>query len=186
MIQRVSWKRLKLLSLAFLLTIACCPFFMAPLMHAGNKGVPKVPPPEVMPEAKDSIVVIDYVVFYTRLEAGHNPASTSSQSKPGLGVSLKVHVENHSESTLKDFELKSITLYKADSRKEVATYKLTSNEGNSSLELGVHALKDLTYTCTRVSSKSPRITPGAKVYGRIWARYNSGDHFISTRPVEVK
>lgn len=149
-------------------------------------SVVAVPPPEVMPVPKDSIAVVNYVFFLTKLEVKQESGSKSKPGESGLEVSLKVHVENHSEGALKGFEVKYLTLYQENSKDEINTYKLTLQEGKFPVEMAIHTLKDFEFECTPFKATKTELKSGEKVYGRILVRYNATDHFISTKPVEIK
>ncbi len=151
-----------------------------------QNSVVVVPPPEVMPVPKDSIAVVNYVVFLTKLEVTQGSVSKNKPGKSGVEAALKIHVENHSEGALKGFEIKYLTLYKENSKDEINTYKLTLKEGKFPVEMALHTLKDLEFVCTAFKATKAELKSGEKVYGRILVRYNATDHFISTKPVEMK
>lgn len=145
-----------------------------------------IPAPDSMPVPKDSIAVVNYVVFLTKLEVKQNTPPKKEEGESGLDVALKIHVENHSEGTLKDFEINYLTLYGDNSKEEFNTYKLTLKEGKFPLDMAVHTLKDYDFAGTPLKASKRMLKSGSKLYGRILVRYNGSDHFISTRPVVVK
>src|SRR5574341_1073569 len=146
-----------------------------------------VPGPEKAPEARDSIVVINYVVFYSRLEVIlPEQGKTMTPATPALVINFKVHVENHSEGTLKGFEIKYLTLYDEKTNSAVGSYKLEGVKEKLPVDMKIHTLKDIEFKLTPLKIELEKLSPGNRVYGRFLARYNKEDHFISTKPVEVK
>lgn len=153
----------------------------------GGDSLAVVPAPEKAPEAKDSIVVVNYVVFYSRLEVilpEQGKAMTSAS--PALVPNFKVHVENHSEGTLKGFEIKYLTLYDEKTNSAVGTYKLEATKEKFPVDLKIHTLKDIEFLGKPLKLEIGKLSPGNRVYGRFLAKYNKEDHFISTKPVEIK
>ncbi|OGC86324.1 MAG: hypothetical protein A2142_01195 [candidate division Zixibacteria bacterium RBG_16_48_11] len=145
-----------------------------------------VPAPESMPVSKDSIAVVNYVVFLTKLEVKQNTSPQKELGESELNVELKIHIENHSEGTLKDFEIKYLTLYGDNSKEEINTYKLTLKKGKFPLDMAIHTLKEYEFVCTPLKAAKRILKSGGRLYSRILVRYNGSDHFISTRPVVVK
>ena len=152
-----------------------------------NDSLMVVPPPEKAPEAKDSIVVVNYVVFYSRLEVIlPEQGKARAPSSPVLVPFFKVHVENHSEGTLKEFQIKYLTLYDEKTNSAVGTYKLGAAKEKFPVDLKIHTLKDVEFGCRPLKLDIEKLSPGFRVYGRFLAKYNNEDHYISTKPVEIK
>jgi|GEM_PF-4940922 len=170
-----------ILTILFLFT-----FSWAEADKKGQDSLVVVPAPEKAPEARDSIVVVNYVVFYSRLEVIlPEQGKAMAPSSPALLPNFKVHVENHSEGTLKRFEIKCLTLYDEKTNSAVGSYALKAVKQKFPADLIIHTLKDIEFHCKPLKLDIEKLNPGNRVYGRFLARYNKEDHYISTKPVEV-
>jgi len=172
---------------AILIILFLVAFSWAGADKKGQDSMVVVPAPEKVPEARDSIVVVNYVVFYSRLEVMlPEQGKGMTPSSPALVPNFKVHVENHSEGTLKGFEIKYLTLYDEKTNSAVDSYELEAVKEKFPVDLKIHTLKDIEFHCKPLKLEIEKLSPGNRVYGRFLAKYNKENYFISTKPVEIK
>jgi len=153
--------------------------------NAGLITVAIVPPPEVIPVEIDSITVTEHIVFWTTMEVRRVQGQIQSDTTSPWQVSFNLHLENHSEGDLADFEVTALTLYQGITRIPLATFELALLSDNSPMIVPLHSLKKLTYDAIPVKVHSQSAPSDGVVYGRLRARWNGAERYVSTAPVRI-
>ena len=142
----------------------------------------EVPPPEKLPQEKDSVIVIDHVKLTISSYFWQDFMPIIPPKGPPFYLNLAIEIENNSTRPIQGFTVLMTTLYYLDTQKIFHGFRLIP-AGNTQPEETIlpQERKTLIYTNDREEIFSPQIERGAKLYGRIMVKWN-GERYLLTSP----
>lgn len=159
-------------------------FLLVTLSVQSLKG--EVRPPDKFPTPADSIQIIEKVSFKTELYLWQNFMPGPEEAGPLFYVSLQVSVKNNDKKRMNGFQATELTLYPENSQKPFHTFKLTSEDSQSPIEIKPGQEEYYTFTNDRSEVFSPKLEKNSKFYARIKLVWNGKVRFLTGPVVGVE